>query len=87
MLAEHLKSFENLRTDINRDRRSSIIKNRAPYKPLLLLTVFDLIAQGEIKNNLIELPPEFCETFILYWSRIIPPERKSNIAMPFFYLI
>lgn len=50
------------------------------------MTVFDLIAQGEIKNNLIELTPEFCETFILYWSRIMSPERKSNVAMPFFYL-
>ena len=86
MLAKYLKLFENIRTDVNRHRWSQITKNRAPYKPLLLLTVFDMIAQGEIKNNLIELTPEFCETFILYWSRIMPPERKSNIAMPFFYL-
>jgi putative restriction endonuclease len=86
MLSDYLKSFENLRTDVNRHRWSPITKNRAPYKPLLILTVLDLIAQGEIKNNLIALTPEFCETFILYWSRVMPPERKSNIAMPFFYL-
>ncbi len=86
MLAEYLKSFKNIRTDVNRNRWTSVTKNRAPYKPLLLLTIFDLIAQGEIKNNLIELTPEFCETFTLYWSRVMPPEKKSNIAMPFFYL-
>lgn len=86
MLSDYLKSFESLRTDVNRHRWSPTTKNRAPYKPLLILTVLDLIAQGEIKNNLIEITPEFCETFILYWSRVMPPERKSNIAMPFFYL-
>jgi predicted restriction endonuclease len=86
MLTKYLKLFENIRTDVNRHRWSSITKNRAPYKPLLLLTVFDLITQGEIKNNLIELTREFRGNFIRYWSRIMPPERKSNIAMTFFYL-
>jgi putative restriction endonuclease len=51
-----------------------------------LLRVFDLIARGKIKNNLIEVTPEVCETFTLYWPRVMPPEGKSNIAMPFFYL-
>lgn len=86
MLGNYVESFENLRTDVNRNRWSSVTKNRAPYKPLLLMTVFDLIAQGVIKNNFIELTPEFCETFTLYWARVMPPERRSNIAMPFFYL-
>lgn len=86
MLANYLKSFENLRTDVNRNRWSSVTKHRAPYKPLLLLTVLDLISQGIIKDNFIELTPEFCETFILYWARVVPPEKRSNIAMPFFHL-
>lgn len=86
MLANYIEAFKNIRTDVNRHRWAAITKYRAPYKPFLLLTIFDLISQGEIKSNLIELTPEFCETFTLYWARIMPPERKSNIAMPFFYL-
>ncbi len=87
MLANYLESFENLRTDVIRNRWSSVTRHRSPYKPLLLLTVIDLISQGEIKSNFIELTPEFCETFILYWARVMPPEKRSNIAMPFFYLV
>lgn len=86
MLSKYIESFKKIKTDINRTRWFSNTKYRAPYKPLLLLTIFDLISQGEIKNNLIELTPEFCETFSLYWFRLMPPERKGNIAMPFFYL-
>ena len=86
MLANYIEAFKNIRTDVNRHRWTAITKFRAPYKPFLLLTIFDLISQGEIKNNLIKLTPEFCETFTLYWARIMLPERKSNIAMPFFYL-
>lgn len=86
MLANYAEAFEKIRSDTSRARWSSLTKHRAPYKPLLLLTVFDLISQGVIKSNLIELTPEFCETFTLYWSRVIPPEKRSNIAMPFFHL-
>lgn len=86
MLTKYIEAFKNIRTDVNRHRWTAITNNRAPYKPLLLLTIFDLIAQGEIEKNVIELTPEFCETFIIYWSRIMPPGRKGNIAMPFFYL-
>lgn len=86
MLTNYIESFKKIRTDINRTRWLANTKYRAPYKPLLLLTIFDLISQGEIQKNLIELTPEFCETFSLYWSRIMPPGRKGNIAMPFFYL-
>lgn len=86
MLKTYAEAFENLRTDVNRNRWSSLTKHRAPYKPLLLLTVFDFISQGVIKENFVELTPEFCETFMLYWSRMMPPELRSNIAMPFFHL-
>jgi predicted restriction endonuclease len=83
MLTNYIESFKKIRTDINRTRWLENTKYRAPYKPLLLLTIFDLISQGEIKNNLIELTPEFCETFILYWSRIMPSAGKEILQCPF----
>jgi putative restriction endonuclease len=86
MLADYVRAFGKLQRDLNRNRWSLITKNGAPYKPLLLLTVFDLISQGIIKNNLIELTPELCDTFVIYWSRVISPEQRSNIAMPFYHL-
>ena len=54
MLEKYLKSFSNLRTDKNRDRYPAITDHRAPHKPFLLLSIMDLITQGQITSNFIE---------------------------------
>ena len=54
MIEKYLKQFANLRTDKNRNLYPSITTYRAPHKPLLLLSVMDLIAQGVIQKNYIE---------------------------------
>ena len=51
MLSTYIESFKKIRTDINRHRWTAITNYRAPYKPLLLLIIFDLIEQGEIKTK------------------------------------
>ncbi len=86
MLSDYVAAFEKLRSDTSRVRWSALTKNRAPHKPLLLLAVLDSIAQGLIKNNLIELTPDLCETFTLYWARVMPPDQRGNIALPFYHL-
>lgn len=86
MLAAYVTAFEKLRSDTSRARWSSATKYRAPHKPLLLLSVLDLFAQGTIRSNLIELTPDLCETFTLYWARIMPPDKRGDISMPFFHL-
>ena len=86
MLTKYIEGFEKLRSDISRARWSSVTHYRAPHKPLLLLAVLDAFAQGTIKSNLIEITPDLCETFTLYWTRVMPPGQRSNIAMPFFHL-
>ncbi len=86
MLVDYVEAFEKLRSDTSRVRWSALTKNRAPHKPLLLLAVLDSIAQGLIKNNLIELTPDLCETFTLYWARVMPPDQRGNIALPFYHL-
>lgn len=61
-------------------------KGHAPNKPLLLLSLLDLFAQGIIKTNFIEVTPELGDLFATYWSRVIQEERQGNIALPFFHL-
>ena len=51
MIEKYTSLFSNLRTDKNRDRYPSITTYRAPHKPLLLLSVMDLIAQVPITEN------------------------------------
>ena len=59
----YIKAFTTLHTDKGKDRYPLITKYRAPHKPILLLSILDLIEEGTINSNLIELSPELGETF------------------------
>ena len=83
MLSTFIKAFHNLRTDKNRNRYPVLTKHRAPHKPLLLLSVMDLIAQGEITTSFIEPALELLETFNTYFARIMPPGSTTSMAYPF----
>ncbi len=84
--SDYIGAFANLRSDASRARWTELTKHRAPHKPLLLLSVIDLFSQGNIRSNLTELTPDLGETFTLYWSRVMPPDQRGNIALPFFHL-
>ena len=83
MLEKYLRMFANLRTDKNRKRWSALTCFQAPHKPFVLLSVMDLIAQGQITKNFIEPSLELVEIFNLYWARIMPVRTKGNMAYPF----
>ena len=83
MIERYLKIFSSLRTDKNRNRYPSITIHRAPHKPFLLLSVMDLIAQGEIAENFIVPSYELVDTFNSYISVVMPPGYKTSMAYPF----
>ena len=85
MAQDYLYRFAHLHTQKN-TYWSALTLNKAPNKPLLLLTVLDLFAQGAIITNLIEPSVELGELFAVYWDLIMPAERRGNLAMPFFHL-
>ena len=58
----------------------------APHKPILLLSVIELIEQQKIQNNQICLSPELIATFLKYWSALVTTQHQSTIALPFFHL-
>ena len=86
MVESYIKRFAELRTDASPARWSAATRHRAPHKPLLLLAVIDLFAQGSITINLVELTPDLGELFTLYWARVMPADRRGNLALPFFHL-
>lgn len=86
MIEHYINNFSTLRSDTSRSRWTAATKFRAPHKPLLLLAVIDLIAQGIIKTNFIEFTPDLGELFTIYWSRVMPPDQRSNIVLPFYHL-
>jgi len=83
MLEKYIKAFSNLRTDKNRNRYPAVTNYRAPHKPFLLLSIMDLIAQGQITENFIEPSYELVETWNTYYSSIMPLGSKTSMAYPF----
>ena len=67
-------------TDLSIDRAHG----NAPHQPIFLLAIIELIEQGKVSENKIVPSPELLEIFVKYWSII--PDRKPNLAMPFYHL-
>lgn len=82
----YLHRFAHLHTATSRVHWTAATTYRAPNKPLLLLAVLDLCAQGSLTTNLVPLTPELGELFAGYWARVMPADRHGNLAMPFFHL-
>jgi putative restriction endonuclease len=83
MIEQYIKAFSNLRTDKSKSRYPSFTNHRAPHKPFLLLSIMDLIAQGQITENFIEPSYDLVEAWNIYYSRIMPPRSPASMAYPF----
>jgi putative restriction endonuclease len=60
-------------------------RGKAQYKPILLLSVIDLIAQEIIEENKIFVSDELINTFNRYWN-ILASEYEGGLHYPFMYL-
>lgn len=58
----------------------------APNKPILLLSVIEMISTGQIEQNKVPLSPELIATFLRLWGQL-ESVRKPDIGLPFFHLI
>ncbi len=74
----YLNKFTQLRIDRSHGRP-------APHKPILLLSIIEIIERGIITSNEIELTPEIVSTFLNYWNALYPAQ-KGIVALPFFHL-
>lgn len=76
-LQEYVEQIENL----GMYRRDG---EYAPYKPCLLLTIIQLIEQGDIRENKIQLSPNLIDAFNKYTAKF--PNWDGKIPNPFYYL-
>ncbi|BAY64000.1 hypothetical protein NIES22_40900 [Calothrix brevissima NIES-22] len=65
---------------------SSQKRGNAQYKPILILSVIDLMARGLINTNEILVSDELIKTFENYWKVIGSPSYKGGLHYPFFHL-
>lgn len=70
------------RLNVNRSRD----RGTAPHKPILLLSVIDLIERKVLRHNQIFLDPELIATFLKFWSQLGSDAHHADIALPFFHL-
>lgn len=69
--------------NLRRDRK----KGGAPHKPILLLSVFQLIESGYIKNNKIYLTPELVSVFKSNWSHLVVSDYSHMIfSLPYYHM-
>lgn len=56
-------------------------------QPILLLSVIDLMAEGSIKGNIIQISDNLVDTFKKYWLVLCSESFEgSDFALPFFHL-
>lgn len=65
---------------------SSQKRGNAQYKPILILSVIDLMVRGLINTNEILVSDELIKTFDNYWKVIGSPSYKGGLHYPFFHL-
>jgi putative restriction endonuclease len=85
-MKDYLKAFSRLRTDTSSARWSADTNHHAPHKPFLLLAIMDLIAQGVIQTNLVQLNAELMDIFDLYWVQVMGAEKNGSPILPFYHL-
>jgi len=84
-LARYTVAFAKLRLD-SKSYWPEATLHHAPYKPILLMALMDLIAQQVINSNVIRLNADLMDAFDLYWVRVVGGDRPSNPVMPFNHL-
>jgi putative restriction endonuclease len=79
-LGYYCQRFSELNVSSTRKR------GNAKYKPILILSIIDLIARGIINTNEILVSDELIKTFDNYWKVIGSPSYKGGLHYPFFHL-
>jgi putative restriction endonuclease len=77
-LVYYARKFERIRVD----RAHGV----APHKPILLLSVINLIRREIINTNEIYLSSELINTFHKYWEYLGSDQHNPDICRPFFHM-
>lgn len=85
-LDSYLHALATIRVDKNKNSWTRLTNFCSPYKPVLLLSIFDHIETGRITRNFIEPDFDLTRTFLDYIALLPDSGRKANFSYPFYYL-
>ena len=69
--------------DLRRDKRGS---HERPHKPVLILSLIDLLDRKIVTENLFPLSEELVATFKRYFAVVKKEDDQPTIQNPFFHL-
>ena len=78
----YVAAFEKLRRDPSQSWPAAAL-GKAPYKPLLLLSVIDLFAEGSVSEIGIRLDPALFDLFNSYWELVMSGGGLAISPCPF----
>ena len=79
-ITKYIHSFETLNRGYNKGL------GKAPHKPVLLLSIIQLIKKKEIVSNRIFITPELLLEFKNIWDFMVDSPHIPNFALPFFHM-
>ena len=75
----YLSAFTNI-------KRANTRYGLAPHKPILLLTLVELIEKGIVLNNRFEVNVDLVGLFQENWRLLVPTGHQPDFTQPFYYL-
>lgn len=79
MLQKYAKAFSRL-------KRGGTKYGAAPHKPILLLTLIELIEKGIVTDNRVFVDAQLVGTFKENWLLLVSTAHQEDFTQPFFYL-
>jgi putative restriction endonuclease len=79
LLQKYLSAFSRL-------KRGVTAYGLAPHKPVLLLSLIELIEKGMVTNNQFEVNADLVATFKENWLLLVPTLHQPDFTQPFYYL-
>ena len=83
-MEEILSKYINFFNHLNRGYNKGL--GRAPHKPILLLSVIQLVQRNIITSNRIFITPELILSFKSNWQNLVDTKHTPNFSLPFFHL-
>jgi putative restriction endonuclease len=80
LIIKYSTQFKKLRCAYVKDM------GKAPHKPILLLSIIQLIAKGIINSNRIFITADLLLSFKQNWNQLVETNHTRNFSLPFFHL-
>jgi predicted restriction endonuclease len=82
----YMSSIDKYIYKFNNLNRGSTPFGKAPHKPILLITLLELVDKGYILNNRVYVDPELVGTFQENWRLLVNTLHQPDFTQPFYYI-